>query len=150
MNRYTVICRLRWPAFLLLTGVIALLDQMDLLSWGRAWPLYLILWGVLALAERAAMAGQPPAGYVPTAGYGPGYPPQPGPYGAPYAGPNPGPYAGPAVSTNPVQPAPPYQPVATAPTGIVPAGRNLEVSTREISSLDPASQPRKSWEEEGR
>jgi len=146
MNRYTMICRLRWPAFLLLTGVIALLAQMHLLGWDRAWPLYLILWGVLALAERAAMAGQPPpASYVPTAGYGPAYPPQPGPYAGPYAGP----YPGPAVSTNPVQPAPPYQPVATAPA-IVPAGSNLEVSPREISSLDPASQPRKSWEEEGR
>jgi len=143
MNRYNVICRLRWPAFLLLTGVIALLDQMDLLSWGRAWPLYLILWGVLALAERAAMAAQPPpSGYVPPVGFATGYPPQPGPYA--------GQYAPPAASTNPVQPAPPYQPVATAPTGIVPAGSNLEVSSREISSLDPASQPRKSWEEEGR
>lgn len=138
MNRYMNVCRLRWPAILLLTGVIALLDQMDILSWGRAWPLYLILFGVLALAERAAMATQPPqTGYVPIAGYTPGYPPQPGPYA--------GPYAAPAPSTNPVQSAPPYQPVSTASTSIVPTGSNVEVST-----IDPASQPRKSWEEEGR
>ncbi len=137
MNRYNVVCRLRWPAFLLLTGVIALLDQMDLMSWGRAWPLYLILWGVLALAERAAMAGQPPAGYVPNAGDPPGYPAQPGSFA--------GAYGSPAPSTNPVQPAPPYQPVATASTGIVPVASGLEVS-----HVDPASLPRKSWEEEGR
>ena len=42
MSRYLIVCRLRWPALLLLTGVIALLDQMDILTWGRAWPLYLI------------------------------------------------------------------------------------------------------------
>jgi hypothetical protein len=138
MNRYTIICRLRWPAFLLLTGVIALLDQMDVVSWGRAWPLYLILWGVLALAERAAMAGQPPiAGYDPNLGFAPGYAPQPGPYA--------GPYAAPAPSTSPVQPAPPYQPVTPASTSIVPANSDLE-----ISASDAARQPRKSWEEEGR
>ena len=59
MSRYMIICRLRWPALLLLTGVIALLDQMDILSWGHAWPLYLILLGVLALAERTALAAEP-------------------------------------------------------------------------------------------
>ena len=141
MNRYTTVCRLRWPAFLLLTGVIALLDQMDVVSWGRAWPLYLILWGVLALAERAAMSAQPPipaydpnSGYA--SGYAPGYAPQPGPYA--------GSYPNPAASINPVQ-APPYQPVTPASTSIVPAS-----SEREISSIDPERQPRKSWEEEGR
>ena len=52
MNRYILIRRLRGPAFLLLVGVIALLNQMDILSWGHAWPLFLILAGVLLLAER--------------------------------------------------------------------------------------------------
>lgn len=60
MNRYLIICRLRWPAILLLTGVLALLNQADILGWDHSWPLYLILFGVLALAERAAMATQPP------------------------------------------------------------------------------------------
>jgi len=136
MSRYSIICRLRWPAALLLTGVIALLDQMDVLSWGRAWPLYLILFGVLALAERAAMASQPPSAvYVPNAGYAPGYTPQPGVY--------PGPYSATAPSGNPIPPAPPYQPVSSAQTGIVAANPSVEVST-----IDPVSQPRKSWEEE--
>lgn len=65
MNRYLLIRRLRGPAFLLLVGVIALLAQADILSWGQSWPLFLILAGLLLLAERAALAGE-------------GYPPPPG------------------------------------------------------------------------
>jgi len=74
MNRYLLIRRLRGPAFLLLVGVIALLAQADILSWGQCWPLFLILAGVLLLAERAALAGE-------------GYPPPPGtPPGTPWQG----------------------------------------------------------------
>ena len=72
MNRYVMIHRLRWPAFLLLTGLMALLDQAGILSWGRSWPLYLILAGVLALAERATAGSQPPAAAYPVAGAYPG------------------------------------------------------------------------------
>jgi hypothetical protein len=72
MNRYFLIRRLRGPAFLLLVGLMALLSEMHILSWGRSWPLYLILGGVLLLAERAALAGEE-------------YPPPPYP-GAPYPG----------------------------------------------------------------
>ena len=115
MNRYILIRRLRGPAFLLLIGVIALLNQADILSWGHAWPLFLILAGVLALAERAAMVGQDVPPY-PGAPY-PGAPYQGTPYpGGPYpgayqGGPNPNaPYAG-------VTP----QPTATTETAIVPA-----------------------------
>jgi hypothetical protein len=128
MSRYLIVCRLRWPALLLLTGVIALLDQMDLLSWGRAWPLYLILFGVLALAERAALATEPPPPAYPYAagypGYAPGYPPPAGAY--------------------PGQSAPP-EAAPPASTGIVPAHTELD-----LRDQDPAREPRKSWEEEGR
>ncbi len=65
MNRYILIRRLRGPAFLLLIGVIALLGQANILTWGESWPLFLILAGVLLLAERAALAG---AGYPPPPG----------------------------------------------------------------------------------
>lgn len=71
MSRYILIRRLRGPAFLLLVGVIALLNQADILSWGHAWPLFLILAGVLLLAERAALATE---GYPPYPGTYPGYP----------------------------------------------------------------------------
>jgi hypothetical protein len=74
MNRYLLIRRLRGPAFLLLVGVIALLAQADILSWGQSWPLFLILAGLLLLAERAALAGE-------------GYPPPPG---VPWHNTNPG------------------------------------------------------------
>jgi hypothetical protein len=56
MNHYIMIRRLRGPAFLLLVGALALLNQADILSWGKSWPFFLILAGVLSLAERAALA----------------------------------------------------------------------------------------------
>jgi hypothetical protein len=65
MSRYILIRRLRGPAFLLLVGVIALLAQAHILTWGQSWPLFLIAAGVLLLAERAALSAE-------------GYPPYPG------------------------------------------------------------------------
>jgi len=62
---------LRGPAYLLLVGALALLNQADILSWGKSWPLFLILAGLLALAERAALASE--------GGYQPPYPGQPYP-----------------------------------------------------------------------
>lgn len=61
MNTWLLIRRLRGPAFLILVGVTALLNQWGVLSFTRSWPLYLILAGVLGLAERAAIAANPPA-----------------------------------------------------------------------------------------
>ncbi len=87
MNHYILIRRLRLPAFLLLIGVLALLDQADILSWGKSWPLFLILAGVLALAERAALSAE--GGYrqrpIPGQPY-PGSTPGVDPGGAPYGG----------------------------------------------------------------
>lgn len=131
MNRYLMVCRLRWPALLLLTGVIALLNQMGVMSWGHAWPLYLILLGVLALAERAALAADP----VPPPGYPYGYDPDA------YA-PGPGPYQGSYSDPGQPAPAPASQP---ASTGIVPANSDLE-----LRSSDPQRESRKSWEQEER
>jgi hypothetical protein len=88
MSRYILIRRLRGPAFLLLVGVIALLAQAHVLSWGKSWPLFLILAGVLLLAERAALSfdgGYPPAGYQGTAPIVPQYPGQPVPIDPPQA-----------------------------------------------------------------
>ncbi|HUV69239.1 MAG TPA: DUF5668 domain-containing protein [Terracidiphilus sp.] len=87
MNRYILIRRLRGPAFLLLVGGLALLNQANIMSWGKSWPFFLILAGVLALAERAALAsgeGYPPPQYP--GGVNPasstGVPPYPGPASA--------------------------------------------------------------------
>ncbi len=67
MSRYILIRRLRWPAILLLIGVLALLHQAGVIPhfWRLFWPLLLIMLGVLLLAERAALAAE-------------GYPPYPG------------------------------------------------------------------------
>jgi hypothetical protein len=74
MNSWFLIRRLRGPAFLILVGITALLNQWGILSFSRSWPLYLILAGVIGLAERAAIMAAPPvypSAYAPTA-YGPG------------------------------------------------------------------------------
>jgi hypothetical protein len=55
MNTWLLIRRLRGPAFLILVGITALLNQWGVLSFSRSWPLYLILAGLLGLAERAAI-----------------------------------------------------------------------------------------------
>jgi hypothetical protein len=60
MNPWLLIRRLRGPAFLILVGITALLDQWGILGFSRSWPLYLILAGVLGLAERAAYSLSPP------------------------------------------------------------------------------------------
>jgi hypothetical protein len=54
MNRWYQIRRLRGAAYLILVGVLALLNQWRILSWDRSWPLFLIMAGVISLAERAA------------------------------------------------------------------------------------------------
>jgi hypothetical protein len=99
MSRYMMIRRLRGPAFLLLVGVLALLSQADILSWGKSWPLFLILAGMLALAERAALASEG------------GYPPVPYP-GQTY--PNASQPGAPDSRTAPIVPAYPGQPMAIA------------------------------------
>src|SRR6201996_931689 len=61
MNSWLFLRRLRGPAFLILVGITALLNQWGVLSFSRSWPLYLILAGVIGLAERAALLAAPPA-----------------------------------------------------------------------------------------
>jgi hypothetical protein len=56
MNRYLMVRRLRWPLFLLLVGVLALLHQAEILRWHLSWPIFLIYFGVFMLAERAALS----------------------------------------------------------------------------------------------
>jgi len=124
MNRYMIIHRLRWPSLLLLTGILALLDQAGVLHFWHFWPLYLILLGVLALAERASMPSAPSSGYP----YGTGYPGSE--YGTGYAA---------QAGYAPPVAAPPAP--ESSSTSIVPASNDVESLTKE---------PRKSWDEEGR
>jgi hypothetical protein len=120
MSRYILIRRLRGPAFLLLVGVDALLNQSGILGWGQSWPFFLILAGALALAERAALAsegGVPPGyGAPPYAGQpytGPEYPGQQYP-GQPYAGQPVAPQ--PAAPETALVPTRPHD-LTTGPTG---------------------------------
>src|ERR1700689_4106779 len=73
MNTWLLIRRLRGPAFLILVGITALLNQWGVLSFGRSWPLYLILAGVIGLAERAALAVAPPPPAYPISSSPSGY-----------------------------------------------------------------------------
>ncbi len=93
MNSWLLIRRLRGPAFLILVGITALLNQWGILSFGRSWPLYLILAGVIGLAERAALIATPPVppvypgAYAPTYPQGTPVPPYPGTSSSGAAGP---------------------------------------------------------------
>jgi hypothetical protein len=81
MTTWLLIRRLRGPAFLILFGITAMLNQWGVLGFGRSWPLYLILAGLLGLAERAALA-------MGTPGLNPGWYPPSQPYpGQPYPAP---------------------------------------------------------------
>ena len=111
MNTWLIIRRLRGPAFLIMVGITALLNQWGVLSFSRSWPLYLILAGVIGLAERAALANAPPAPLYPGA-----YAPQTYYPGA----------ASPGAASSGIA-VPPY----TAPTPETPPG----------SATDPFSDP---------
>ncbi|MHB1020911.1 MAG: LiaF transmembrane domain-containing protein [Acidobacteriaceae bacterium] len=50
--RWYVVRCLKGPAFLMLVGVLALLDSWHVLSWGSSWPFFIILLGLLVIAER--------------------------------------------------------------------------------------------------
>ena len=60
MNQYLMLRRLRGPLILVTIGVMALLDQYGVLSFGRSWPLILIVLGIWQLAERVALSKTPP------------------------------------------------------------------------------------------
>lgn len=92
MNQYLLLRRLRGPLILVTVGVMALLDQYDVLSFGRSWPLILIVLGILMLAERMLLAQMPPP---PAGGYYPDgcWPPPPPSPSQPAVGPSDGKYA---------------------------------------------------------
>jgi hypothetical protein len=103
MNSWLLLRRLRGPAFLILVGFTALLNQWGILSFGRSWPLYLILAGVFGLAERAVMAASPPVAPSAYPGAFTPAPYSPGGYSGAY-GSAPG-YTGSAAQPAPARPA---------------------------------------------
>ena len=80
MNSYLWIHRVKGPAMLLVFGITALLNEWDIISYGKSWPLYLITFGILQLAERAAWTQAQQEQYAQGAQYspyGPAVPVQP-------------------------------------------------------------------------
>ncbi len=66
----------RGPVWIVLVGVLFLLDTFNILSWGRSWPLFIIVGGVMTFFERTAYSSviPPPFPYVPPPT---GVPPEP-------------------------------------------------------------------------
>jgi len=58
-------------AWVVLFGVLWMLNSLGVLSWAHSWPIYMIAAGVLMIFRRTLFSGY-------GAGYGYGYPPQPG------------------------------------------------------------------------
>ena len=111
MNSWLLLRRLRGPAFLILVGFTALLNQWGILGFGHSWPLYLILAGIFGLAERAVMAAAPPPPGYPPSGYPGSY--APGPYGQGYGAGYSGAYPSYPGYSGPVVPPAPNQPGGT-------------------------------------
>ena len=62
--RLRVFHALRGSVWVILVGVLFLLDTVHVLSWGRSWPLFIIVAGLMALFQRAAYtATTVPYGY---------------------------------------------------------------------------------------
>jgi len=89
----------RGSVWLVLTGILWLLDAFHILTWAVTWPLFLIAGGIMLFFKRV-MYGYPPPPYDPAA-YGP-YP------GAPYTPPTP-----PVASTGLVPANPTSSPSST-------------------------------------
>lgn len=61
MYRARALHALQGPVWIVLVGVMFLLDSFHILSWGRSWPLFIIMAGVLAVLRRSAFSGAYPA-----------------------------------------------------------------------------------------
>lgn len=111
MNRWYQIRRLRGAVILILIGVLALLNQWNIMHWDTSWPLILIVVGVLMILERAVWtadvrARQEEQQYAASMGsYNPSQPPG-GPLGsASWTAPPPfNVGSGPFVQTHPPEP----------------------------------------------
>jgi len=61
--RFRLFHALRSGIWIILIGVLFLLDSTHILSWGRSWPLFIIVAGVLAILQRAAFSSPPMPAY---------------------------------------------------------------------------------------
>ena len=69
--KFRVFHALRGAIWIILIGVLFLLDSSHILSWGRSWPLFIIVAGVMAVLQRATFTAAANAAPYPP------YPPSP-------------------------------------------------------------------------
>ena len=63
MYRMRVFHALRGPIWMALVGVMFLLHDFNILSWGHSWPLFIIVAGLMTILQRAAFSNAAFAGY---------------------------------------------------------------------------------------
>ncbi len=54
--RLRLVRALQSSVWIVLVGILFLLDTLNILSWGRSWPLFIIVGGVMAFVQRSASA----------------------------------------------------------------------------------------------
>jgi len=65
--RFRLFHALRGAIWIVLVGVLFLLDSFRILSWGRSWPLFIIVAGLMAIFHRATYSAAAAASYNPYA-----------------------------------------------------------------------------------
>lgn len=77
--RLRLVRALQSSVWVILVGVLFLLDNLNILSWGRSWPLFIIVGGVMAFVQRSvyAAAAQQPIAYPDYSSTGSQPPPPP-------------------------------------------------------------------------
>ncbi|WP_260703665.1 B-box zinc finger protein [Edaphobacter flagellatus] len=60
---------MRGSVWIILVGIMFLLSNLHILSWGHSWPLFIIVAGVLILVERTAFASSSAPAYYPPPPY---------------------------------------------------------------------------------
>ena len=64
MYRVRVYHAMSGAVWIVLIGVMFLLDSFHILSWGRSWPLFIIMAGVMTMLRRAAFSGGAYPAYI--------------------------------------------------------------------------------------
>ncbi len=66
LYRYRLFRAAQGTVWIVLVGILFLLDSYNILSWGRSWPLFIIVAGLMAVFRGVAYSGGAPyAAYVP-------------------------------------------------------------------------------------
>jgi hypothetical protein len=63
LYKYRLFHALRGSVWIILIGVLFLLDNAHILSWGRSWPLFIIVAGFMAIFQRASFSEAAAAPY---------------------------------------------------------------------------------------